>query len=619
MSSSATIPRGSYAPVVAQPKQVVLKKWGSLDTSANRQAIKENDFAWIENFIQVGDANMQSLDGPSASLASTSGGDSIYVQFNSNLNGTDTIFAICTNGAGYAFKTGAGTITKFANAGTFDGSGEAFAMWQNSWALFVGPTTGYWAYNGTTLVNLSSTTTFTITGSVTANVLTVTASPAGFLLSPGMTLSGGTITGTPTILSYGTGTGGNGTVNSANGTYNITTPNAASSTITVTQSAPGTNIAGTGIATYAGRVWICAGRTIYWSAPGSFTDFTVGDAGGAFIVSDQALYGNITAFIATNDYLYFCGLDSINIISDVRIGTSTQIVGGSTTTATVTLFNNTNITTNIGVPFNNGVAGYLRSLVFLTQRGPYILSGASPQKLGNNLDGLVPLVDFTKPVFCGICQVNIGSTLPGPAQNIIMWGVTYKDPVNGPRFIFLSFFDGKWFLASTVGCSSPVTLTSSVSAFYNNIPCLYGSDGTNIYRLFVNDSNVPTGTFITTLDSKNDPIIDKQVMKLGLEVAVAGSSNASFSVSVDTERATGASFNLFNSGAATTWLTSGLAVSTWTTSGAVLSSWVGPGFGKIYSDATAIGKYFGFTIVNNNNPDVTFNGVLAEYIERARW
>jgi len=636
-----------------QIKQHHFKEWGSIDTSSNRQAIKPTDFAWLENFMQIGNANLQSLDGISVSLGATTGGDTVYAMFDANIAGNDTQMCFCTNGNVYTFNmvnATTGTMTKIAT-GIADHAAEACAQWQNTTALFIGPTGGYKAWNGAYILDLN--TSFTITGSVFANVLTVTASPSGFVLQPGMTITTSTPASAP-ILSYGTGTGGNGAANSANGTYNVTIANVASGSITVTQSAP---TAGTCIATYAGRVWIANGRTIYWSAPGSFSDFTVGDAGGALISNDSALMGSITAMIATNNYLFWAGYDSINVISDVRIGSTTSIVGGTTSTATVTLFTNTNISTNIGIPSNSCVAGYLGTIVFMTNRGPYILSGAMPQKLGNNLDGIVPYIDWTKPVCCGVGQVNFLSAKPGPSANIIFWGFNYKDPLlgGGSRYLFSCFFDGKWFLGSAghpnnKPAGTNVSLTYAVQGYsagvapYAGIPCMFGTDGTNVYQLFVNDYNPAWGQIQTALWHHGDPITDKQVMRFGLEASYP-QSNATFWVTNDSENGSSTPTWAMSSINIDIWTDAGAGgatyggpVSTWYTASSTVSIWYGPNFKAIYIDPMnsfgntnpQMGKYYGFTI-NNGRPnsgtggsnaptnDITVNGILSAYMERARW
>jgi len=64
------------------------------------------------------------------------------------------------------------------------------------------------------------------TGSITSNVLTITAMTSGSF-AVGQVISGSGITGSPTITSLGTGKGGNGT-------YNITHANVGSITVTGT-------------------------------------------------------------------------------------------------------------------------------------------------------------------------------------------------------------------------------------------------------------------------------------------------------------------------------------------------------------------------------------------------
>jgi hypothetical protein len=347
--------------------------------------------------------------------------------------------------------------------------------------------------------------------------------------------------------------------------------------------------------------------------------------------------------VATNNYLYFGGLDSINIISDVRIGTTSSIVGGTVTTSTITLFTNTNITTNIGIPYNGAVAGYLRSLVWLSKRGPYILAGSAPQKMGNNLDGIMPLIDFTKPISCIIAQVNLQSSRPGPSQNIIMWGCTYNDPTYGPRYIHICFFDGKWFLASQVKTLTPstgavvnwVNLKFSVQGFYLGTPAIYGTDGTNIYMLYINDNQPTLGKIQTALWNHGDPTIDKQVMKLGIE-ANYPSGATTFFATVDTELSS-ISYGLNNAQVAT-WLTATSAVSTWYTVTSLVSQWTIASYAPLLSDVSNFGKYYGFTLYNGqpninftnginyipgtigqSTADVALNGLMDEHIDRARW
>jgi hypothetical protein len=91
-----------------------------------------------------------------------------------------------------------------------------------------------------------------------------------------------------------------------------------------------------GIATFSGRVWIAQGRTVYYSAAGSYSDFTSVSAG-AVTLTDSTLHGNIQYLLSANNFLYIFGDDSINVFSDVRV-----------TTSGTTLFTNTNVSASVG-------------------------------------------------------------------------------------------------------------------------------------------------------------------------------------------------------------------------------------------------------------------------------
>jgi hypothetical protein len=566
-------------------KQHAFKQWGSFNSSANREALKETDFFWLENLIQVGPANLQGLAGPSAALATTTSGDNVYAAFEVNLGGTDYLLLFCSNGAGYKFQTANSSLVRFATA-TFGSSGIRVAQWQNTLALIINGSS-YWSYDGGTLNNLSAP--FAVTGSITTTVLTVTSTPAGSVISPGDTVTGTGVTAGTVITSYGTGTGGNGTYNVNN------SQTVGSESLTIT---PGSPLGGTNIATYAGRVWITQGRTVFFSAPGSYTDFSTADAGGSFIMSDQTLYSNITALISANNYLYIFGQSSIDILSDVRVASGT------------TLYTLTNISPNVGTRYPNSVVPYLRSVVFNSERGPYVLAGAYPQKLGPNLDGILPQLDFTT-VSTATAQIN--------NQNVVVWAANYFDAlINANRYLMIGFFDGKWFLASQFN-----NLILIVGGVYNNIPRLFAVDNaspSNIYRLFDNTNQGANFKIQTPLWSQEDPTLDKQVMKFGLE-ATYGSGGISF-VNVRLETENQHTDYVISNFTISVWTDAPLTppgpVSTWLTAGGQVSTWGIAGYAQQYIDVSNFGKYYGFTLTGNS-PGFICNGILSEFIYRARW
>jgi len=201
---------------------------------------------------------------------------------------------------------------------------------------------------------------------------------------------------------------------------------------TVTFGGSGSNAAGTvilnsdeiaSVATFSGRTWVAAGRTIYYSAAGSYSDFTSVSAGN-FPITDSTLHGNIKSLLSANNFLYIFGEDSINVFSDLRVsGTGT------------TLFTNTNVSASVGSNLRYAVFPYFRSVLFMNNYGIYALVGSTTSKLSDQLDGIFPFIDFTFPVTGG--QVLLNNILCAAFNFYLKSTYPYA---TGGRFIQCVFF-----------------------------------------------------------------------------------------------------------------------------------------------------------------------------------
>ena len=127
-----------------------LRDFKGVNTQAARQNIGDDEFAWLENVCPVGFGNMRALPGPSGILASWAPDTAYYVQ-TANLNDTDYYFVFTTNGAAYTVNLDNYAVTKFALAGTFNGSGTAMAQWENLQICIIDPVKGYFTYDGSAL------------------------------------------------------------------------------------------------------------------------------------------------------------------------------------------------------------------------------------------------------------------------------------------------------------------------------------------------------------------------------------------------------------------------------------------------------------------------------------
>jgi hypothetical protein len=354
----------------------------------------------------------------------------------------------------------------------------------------------------------------------------------------------------------------------------------------------------TDVASYAGRVWVSQGREMIYSAATNFNDF-VGLSSGGFYVTDSTLHGNILGMCVANNFLYFFGDDSVNVISDVLVN--------STGTTNLT---NTNVSASIGTNLSASVFPYYRYIMLQNSYGVYGLIGSTMVKLSDALDGIYPFIDFTKPVTGG--QVIINNILCASFNFYCNTGT-----FGGSRWIQAVFFDKKWFLTSQGSINyvtgSPIAGTLG----------LYGVSGKQLYRLY-NDStdNAVSSIVQTALWPLGDPIRDKQTLKFGVE-AIIPSGGGLINLTVDNPLNSTSAYTLANY---LTWLNNFGTTIGWLNNSNATVQWVGGlgGYQLYRSDAqqpsggSSGQKYIGLTMTSNT-ANLVYNTFELEYEYRARF
>lgn len=325
------------------------------------------------------------------------------------------------------------------------------------------------------------------------------------------------------------------------------------------------------VAVFSGRVWVAIGRTIYYSAAGSYSDFTSVSAG-SITLTDSTLHGNIQSLLSANNFLYIFGDDSINVFSDVRVDSAGN-----------TLFTNTNVSASIGSRRIYAVFPYFRSVLFMNDYGIYALVGSTTSKISDQLDGIFPLIDFSKPVSAG--QVLLNNIL------CAAFSFTYNDPSLGARALQAVFFEKKWFL------TSQGSLTYVVSAPYSGLINLYGVADKDLYRLYGDATANVASKIQTALMPMNDPIRTKQALKFGVEATLT--SGGEFNITVDSE--SGSSPVYSQNASNITWVNNSLQTIPWQNNSFVIIGWASSvtGYYLYKSDAQQYGKYLGLTMTSN--------------------
>lgn len=349
----------------------------------------------------------------------------------------------------------------------------------------------------------------------------------------------------------------------------------------------GTKSAPTGgqcIAVYAGHVWISNGRTIYYSKPAAYDDFAA--PGGNTIITDPTLTSDIKQLYTANNFLYFFGINSINVIADVSINSA----------GTATLFSNTNISANSGTDLAQTIFAYYRAIWYMNESGIYGLYGATPRKASDDLDGIFPLIDFTLPVTGG--SVNIFNILCAAFM------FTYNDPTLGARKIVAVYFNEKWFIVSATNIKRMHTVHQPGNDY------LFSTDDSNIYQMVSNTSANISQTMVSALWDFDNFVRKKDALKVGTEVVIP--AGGQISVTVDTEIDSASPTGNFGGTSEFIWYNSNGSLFTWTNSIGGSFTWLSSGYQWFFADVENQGHYLGITLTSNS-PRVIYSGMQLQY------
>jgi len=163
----------------------VIKNFKGLNTKANRTAIEEAEFSWIENAMPIGFGNIKIVK---AQTKITTGGGANIVAANTvtaldsaNLNGGDYLLAFEDNGKAEYVNITSSTSGNIAVAGTFSNSGVTTAQYNDERIIIGDPSKGLFNWDGANLVSIGSVGTIGITnpGSGYVSAPAVTISPTG--------------------------------------------------------------------------------------------------------------------------------------------------------------------------------------------------------------------------------------------------------------------------------------------------------------------------------------------------------------------------------------------------------------------------------------------------------
>jgi hypothetical protein len=643
----------------------VVKQFRGVNTKANRTAIDENEFAWLENAMPIGYANLKIT--PYSSNTAVSFANVATGLYAANIINNDYALAFQEDGSCEAVDIISNTTSNVAIAGTFSNSGINTTQWKSERVLISDKDKGIFSWDGTNIVAIgavgsigivnggsgfTSTPAVTIsspnqTGGIqaeaeaiiTANAVSsiiLTEGGSGYTSPPTITITGGggaNANAVCSLVTFATGTvsvivtnGGTGYTNVANTVVTIAGggganaagqailsggqlinvimtdagsgyTNASNITVTITGGG-GSNATAravinadplVGIQTFSGRTWVAQGRTVSYTAAGTYNDFTSVSAG-SLTLTDNTLHSNIVQLLSANNFLYIFGEDSINVFSDVRV-----------TNTGVTIFTNTNVSASVGTRLPYAIFPYFRSVLFMNEYGVYALVGSTTSKLSDALDGVFPDIDFTTAI------VTAGQVL---LNNILCAGFNIRYNDNGTyRYLQAVFFERKWFFTNQ---RTDLKLVMSIPS--DGKIKMFGTNGSGLYQLYNDSLSAVSSIIQSPLQAMGDPIRTKQALKIGIEATV--SNTALLNVTVDSESNASPVYVLGNF---VSWTNNFGSTISWTNNSSSVITWIGGlGYTLFKTDAQQWGKYLGMTVTSNSS-GMVINGFEYEHELRVRF
>ncbi len=572
-------------------KFIVFSQFEKMNTRIARQALPENQAAWMENLQPIAPNNLVPTPAAISPLTSISG--TVKSLFFANIGNVDYIIIFTVAGGGIAVNADTGAKTVFAPDNTF--TDPDMTVFASARLLIQDPTAGYSTWDGTAFVT---------GGGVSPNIK-VTNGGSLYAAAPTVAITGGSGSGvTATAVMAGQSVASvkltaSGTGYKAGDTLTVVfTPvsggSGAAATAIVWPVALGTTIA-----VFGGRVWWGNGRVLQFTGTAGFDDTNPANAAGSTTISDADLSHSITGIRTLNNYLYVFGDSSVRQIGSISV------------TSNITLFTPLILASDIGTPYRQTILSYNRLVLFANKNGVYAVFGASVEKISDDLDGIFGGINSTGS--------SIDFSLPPSAalndiRNIhcYLLLVRYIDPLRGARSIILAFQEKFWFVVSQGDA-----LTAITSAALNSTKKVetFGSSGSDLTQLLEDPTTSVPVTLQTALTPHEIPMQAKQAMRAGIGMILQGSSSA-LMLAVDSENDS-RTYN-FSDTALVTWVNDAGEEVIWVNNNGEVVQWVGRGYRFPYTSVDANGKMLGatFTATMANN---VINQIVIEYQDRALW
>lgn len=647
----------------------VVKQFKGVNTKANRTAIGDDEFYWLENAMPIGYGNLK-ITPNYTSLGVTFSGTVVNF-FSGNIGLVDYLIAFLSNGGAEYVRLDTNVLGTIASAGTFTGDGATnISQWKNERVLIADSNKGYFTWDGTNLIfigavgqigivqggsgytsapaviisapNTANGVQATATATITANAVSsivITEAGTGYTSAPTVTFNGGGGSGANAvagITTFATGTvsvlvtnGGTGYTNASNLTVTIAGGGGANATAQ--------GIVSGGIVTQVVMTNVGSGYT-------NSSNITVTIAGGggtnatakAIINTDPAVgiqsfsgrvwiaNGRTVTYSGAGSYSNFTSVSAGQVtLTDATLhGNITQLLSANNFLYifgddSINVFSDVRVTNAGTTLFTNtnvsaSIGTKLQYAIYPYFRSVLFMNNYGVYALvGSTTTKISDNLDGVFPYIDFTAPVYAGQVL---LNNILCAAFNFKytggqGTSSSSRYIQAIFFEKKWFFTSADN-----NLAYIASAPLGGKINLYGSNGNSCVRLYSDSSSNINSYVQTSLNPMKDPIRTKQALKIGVEATLT--SGTEITVTVDSE--TGSSLPVLL-GELVTWVNNLSNVISWVNNSSAVVTWYGGGGYTLYkTDARQWGKYLGMT-VTSTGPNFVINGFEYEHELRVRF
>ena len=462
----------------------VIKNFKGLNTKANRTAIDEAEFSWIENAMPIGYGNIKIIKAQSkvktGAGANITANSTVTTLENTNISGIDYLLAFEDTGQGQYVNITSGSLGNISSTGKFSNSSISTAQYKDERVIIGDPSKGLFSWDGANLVSIGSVSTIGITNP-----------GSGYVAAPTVTISapneanGVQATAIATIT---TGSGGISAINvTAGGTAYTAVPG-------VTIAAPDQTggVQATAAATVSGGSVVAV--TVINAGSGYTTAPAVTFSSGAAAATAVVATGQVNSISLTNAGTGYTSAPTITI-SAPPSGTTATAIGSYSTFATGTV---QILVTNGGVGYTNAA----NTVVTITGSG----SNAAASAILSG--GQVVQVIMTNPGSGYAANTTVAISGGGATTNATAVAV-----VNTNDIVDVATFSGRVWVAqgrtvtySAAGSYSDFTsvsagaFTLTDSTLHGNIRALMSAN--NFLYIFGDDSiNVFSDLRVTSTGS----------------------------------------------------------------------------------------------------------------------